>query len=451
MGEGRGNTRGWIAAGVLAAGVGSAQGQGTMPGAGPMIPPPPPGGSGDLDLTQDAWIRGASREGQHSPGHRIYTHATGRVMNTYTRLGMVTMVMLERPERVVSVSVGDPNLVEVRVDANAANVLLIRPRQAGADTNVHVITASMRSYALYVATEDEGGTTTPDAVVQIRLPSAADRIRSGRGGQPVDAPGGAGHDGQGESGVGAPGQAQQQWHVDVSAAERRDRTVLAARAQGDPIVDPELLKEYGNLKVETFQIGRMRFDLEMFASSEHAIREIAPKRVMRDDVWTWLDYEGKPEARWPSVNAVTDGTESPVAFHSEANGRMLVVHAVGDLVLRNGPHVICIRRKRPVAYAGTGDVTVDARLTGVYGENDPTGDTYTGAGAKMGWVDRVRVELGPGEAGEAKIRSVLARARLVHEGEYPNVTGVANEDAQKLCAAVGAAGGECVIVRTAGR
>ena len=438
---GRPEMRGATAAAVLALGVQAAPAQ-APGGAGSMLPPPVDGPPIDLGLTQDAWREGKAREGQASPGQRVYSWKPGQTMTAYTRVGMTTALQLERAERMESVTVGDPNLLEVRVEANAENILYMRPLYAGADTSLHILTASGRLYTMVVATENEAAETTPDTVVMVRLPGPG---RSGqRTGGPAPEAGRArtgARGGEPEAG-GAEG-----WYSNVAETRKRDRTVLAAAAGQHAIVDPALLEEYGNLQVESFQVGRMRFDLEMLASSEEAIREIAPRRVMRDDVWTWLDYEGMPEARWPSVNVVTDGTESPVTVSTEANGRMLVVHAVGDLVLRSGPHTICIRRKRSTGTQWRADVTVDPRIDGVYGEGEAVGDTYATPGAGLGWDDRVRVELGAGSAGERRVREVLAAEGVVHEGAYPVLEGVAQPQAERLCRAVGKAGGECVVVR----
>ena len=78
---------------------------------------------------------------------------------------------------------------------------------------------------------------------------------------------------------------------------------------------------------------------------------IAPERVWRDNVFTYIDFGEKAlnMNQRPVVSLLVEGGESPVGFRTEGpQSRLLVVEAIGDLVLRNGGRIVCIKlRSKP--------------------------------------------------------------------------------------------------------
>ena len=79
--------------------------------------------------------------------------------------------------------------------------------------------------------------------------------------------------------------------------------------------------------------------------------DIAPENVWHDKVFTYIDFGSKAinMLERPVVNLVIQESEVPVGFRTVGeNSRMIVVEAVGDLVLRNGKKIICLKlRKNP--------------------------------------------------------------------------------------------------------
>ena len=58
------------------------------------------------------------------------------------------------------------------------------------------------------------------------------------------------------------------------------------------------------------------------------------------------------------VSLLVEGGESPVGFRTDGeDGRLLIVEAVGDMVLRSGQRVVCIKkREKPFLIADTASV-----------------------------------------------------------------------------------------------
>ena len=60
----------------------------------------------------------------------------------------------------------------------------------------------------------------------------------------------------------------------------------------------------------------------------------------------------------PVVSLLVEGGESPVGFRTDGeDGRLLIVEAVGDLVLRSGQRIVCIKKRaKPFLIADTASV-----------------------------------------------------------------------------------------------
>ena len=87
---------------------------------------------------------------------------------------------------------------------------------------------------------------------------------------------------------------------------------------------------------------------------------IAPERVWRDRIFTYIDFGDKVIAmtQRPVVSLLVEGGESPVGFRTDGeDGRLLIVEAVGDMVLRSGQRIVCIKkREKPFLIADTASV-----------------------------------------------------------------------------------------------
>ena len=96
----------------------------------------------------------------------------------------------------------------------------------------------------------------------------------------------------------------------------------------------------------------------MFFYTGHYV--IAPERVWRDRIFTYIDFGDKVIAmtQRPVVSLLVEGGESPVGFRTDGeDGRLLIVEAVGDMVLRSGQRIVCIKkREKPFLIADTASV-----------------------------------------------------------------------------------------------
>ena len=89
--------------------------------------------------------------------------------------------------------------------------------------------------------------------------------------------------------------------------------------------------------------SEFRFDLDIFVPNPDDY-VIAPERVWRDRIFMYIDFGDKviSMTQRPVVSLLVEGGESPVGFRTDGeDGRLLIVEAVGDMVLRSGQRLIC--------------------------------------------------------------------------------------------------------------
>lgn len=105
--------------------------------------------------------------------------------------------------------------------------------------------------------------------------------------------------------------------------------------------------------------SEFRFDLDIFVPNPDDY-VIAPERVWRDRIFTYIDFGDKVIAmtQRPVVSLLVEGGESPVGFRTDGeDGRLLIVEAVGDMILRSGQRIVCIKkREKPFLIADTASV-----------------------------------------------------------------------------------------------
>ena len=105
--------------------------------------------------------------------------------------------------------------------------------------------------------------------------------------------------------------------------------------------------------------SEFRFDLDIFVPNPDDY-VIAPERVWRDRIFTYIDFGDKviSMTQRPVVSLLVEGGESPVGFRTDGeDGRLLIVEAVGDMVLRSGQRIVCIKkREKPFLIADTASV-----------------------------------------------------------------------------------------------
>ena len=76
---------------------------------------------------------------------------------------------------------------------------------------------------------------------------------------------------------------------------------------------------------------------------------IAPERVWRDDIFTYIDLGEKAlnMTQLPIVTLIVERIEVPVGFRTKGpNNRLIIVEGIGDMVLRNGKRIVCLKMRR---------------------------------------------------------------------------------------------------------
>ena len=109
----------------------------------------------------------------------------------------------------------------------------------------------------------------------------------------------------------------------------------------------DLQGEYSWIESIPTDPSKFRFDLDVYVPNPDDYI-IAPERVWRDDVFTYLDFGDKSinMLQRPVVSLLIERGESPVGFRTTGpQGRLMIVEAVGDLVLRNGQRIVCIKKR----------------------------------------------------------------------------------------------------------
>ena len=118
-------------------------------------------------------------------------------------------------------------------------------------------------------------------------------------------------------------------------------------------------EDYGWIKSMKIDPSEFRFDLDIFVPNPDDY-VIAPERVWRDRIFTYIDFGDKviSMTQRPVVSLMVEGGESPVGFRTDGeDGRLLIVEAVGDMVLRSGQRIVCIKkREKPFLIADTASV-----------------------------------------------------------------------------------------------
>jgi hypothetical protein len=122
--------------------------------------------------------------------------------------------------------------------------------------------------------------------------------------------------------------------------------VFAKKKAGGGIIGSDG-EDYGWIKTMKIDPSEFRFDLDIFVPNPDDY-VIAPERVWRDRIFTYIDFGDKVIAmtQRPVVSLLIEGGESPVGFRTDGeNGRLLIVEAVGDMVLRSGQRIVCIKKR----------------------------------------------------------------------------------------------------------
>ncbi|MCL2438992.1 MAG: TrbG/VirB9 family P-type conjugative transfer protein [Alphaproteobacteria bacterium] len=275
--------------------------------------------------TQTAWDHPLQNmgENQTKPGFERVNWEPGAVIPLRLRDGMLTVINFPEWETIRDAYVGDRDFFEGRPVEK--NVFMISPvdGRSMADTNLFIFGQSGNKYVFYLRSEPFTTDRITSSIVDVNVPARF--ARGARGG----ASAGGGADG---SFMGM-------------------RSVMGGRSFGGGVSDPTWEGEdFGWIKSVPVDPTEFRFDLDIFIPNPDDF-VIAPERVWRDQVFTYIDFGEKAlnMNQRPVVSLLVEDGESPVGFRTEGpQSRLLVVEAIGDLVLRSGGRLVCIKlRSKP--------------------------------------------------------------------------------------------------------
>ena len=290
-----------------------------------------------LGMQQKAWNKPLEHlgEGQSKPGYSRYFWSPDLVLPLRIREGMHTLINFPSWEYIDNVFLGNASAFgSQKVAANALMVFANNPELVGMDTNMIVFGRSGNRYVFYLRSETFNADRITNAVVDIIVNDS----------KFVPA---------GETGVGAtPAGAAS---VGGTAGKAKSKKLKFFDPMNDWLedldVDPEKLK----------------FDIDVFVPNPEDM-EIAPERVWRDEIFTYIDLGPKALSmtQRPIVNLLVQGSEVPVGFRTRGpNGRLIVVEGIGDLVLRNGKRLLCLKIRKDPSF-GTDWVEYDQSVQPAY-------------------------------------------------------------------------------------
>lgn len=291
-----------------------------------------------LGMQQKAWNDPLSHlgEGQSKPGYSRYNWTPEVVLPIRLREGMMTLINLPTWELIEKVHIGSPESFGGEIAAPNSLLVYADPSYIGVDSNMIIFGRSGNRYVFYLRSETYNTDKITHSVVDVLVGPKYTPV--GDGGQlgnfngattTASTPTVSGSNAPGWAGRGnslTPGGAQNP-QTGLNTASRGPQNWL----QSIPI-DPE----------------KFRFDVEIFLPNPTDI-DIAPDKVWRDDIFTYIDLGPKAltMTQRPVVSLIVQDSEVPVGFRTRGpNSRLIVVEAIGDLVLRNGKKIICLKLRR---------------------------------------------------------------------------------------------------------
>ncbi|MDR0367227.1 MAG: TrbG/VirB9 family P-type conjugative transfer protein [Rickettsiales bacterium] len=259
-------------------------------------------------------------DGQSKPGYQKIQWEPGAVMPVKLRDGMLTVINFPEWETIKDAYVGDKDFFDGRpVEKNTFMISPVDGRSM-ADTNLFIFGASGNKYVFYLKSEPFTTDKITASIIDVAVPI---RYKKGQG---------AGQ-GLGQGG-GLAGM----------------KSLMGGQTYNPPADGDWEGEDFGWIKSIPVDPTEFRFDLDVFIPNPDDY-VIAPERVWRDQVFTYIDFGEKAlnMNQRPVVSLLVEDGESPVGFRTEGpQSRLLVVEAVGDMVLRSGGRIVCIKlRSKP--------------------------------------------------------------------------------------------------------
>lgn len=277
---------------------------------------------------QDAWDNPVANmsSGSVKPGYAQLTWTAGNVLPIKLRNGMVTMINLPEGEQIEDGIVGNDGLFQFDPQKNGRS-MFVTPEGSnqGSDTNLIVTGKSGNKYIFYLRSEPANSSEITYSQVDVVL--------DGNNALPTA-------------------------KSDNNSQFSGMNSIFKKASAGTSLVGVDG-EDYGWIKSMKIDPSEFRFDLDIFVPNPDDY-VIAPERVWRDKIFTYIDFGDKVIAmtQRPVVSILVEGGESPVGFRTDGeNGRLLIIEAVGDMVLRSGQRIVCIKkREKPFLIADTSSV-----------------------------------------------------------------------------------------------
>lgn len=264
----------------------------------------------ELDDVQKAW--------EHADRHAgilNVSYAPDQITKLKLRPQMITTIVFPDWEDIGDVYLGDGVMFEA--ERTRSNVIVVRGLVAGVDTNLIAMgRISKKPYSFYLRTLPIHSKEIPDTTVFMKALAPLSHLvdkEEGQEGAPVSV----------SSGLSS---------SDLTRSQEIAKTVSLKESttpdEADWLLDIPP-------KPEDFD----------FAYTMHGDKSIAPERVFNDGLFTYLDYgEGWHKKDMPIVFLVKDDIDQFV--NSRVKGNVLILEQVGDLTLKSGEKITCIKQKR---------------------------------------------------------------------------------------------------------
>ncbi len=316
-------------------------------------------------MFQEAWQDPLQNlgEGQSKPAYSRYYWSPDLVLPVRLREGMMTLINFPEWELVEDVQMGDPKNFGAHINRPSSLVLFpLTPYAVGSDTNLIVFGRSGNKYVFYVRGEGVNTERITNSIIDIDV---VDNVGAS-GGSPR---------GSGQIAGSHPGS------MGFDNNSKRVDTTYTRR----------FLKEDW-LKSIPMDPEKFRFDIEIYVPNPDDVI-IAPERVWHDDIFTYIDLGEKAinMVQRPIVTMIIERSETPVGFRTKGpNNRLIIVEGVGDMVMRSGKRMVCLKMRRSddegtqyVTYADTSNEwDVAPAIPG--GANSGSGATGGAAGGAIG-------------------------------------------------------------------
>ena len=277
-------------------------------------------GFSSLGMIQSAWQDPLQNlgEGQSKPAYSKYYWTPDLVLPIRLREAMITLVNFPEWELVENIYIGDNKSFAGQI--SGPNTILLYPQAGttvGVDTNIIVFGRSGNKYVFYVKSEGVNTERLTNSIIDIDV---------------------VGNESGGNSGIlGAGGSS----HVNAN------NYVGGGPKSVDSTFTKRFLKEDW-LKSIPMDASKFKFDVEIYVPNPDDVI-IAPERVWHDDIFTYIDLGEKAlnMIQRPIVTMIIERSETPVGFRTKGpNNRLIIVEGVGDMVMRSGKRMVCLKMRR---------------------------------------------------------------------------------------------------------